>query len=203
MRKKGIKDPYEITMVNKEGQNIYCIVSPQAIFGEKDEFKGSFSTITDISNLKKTEEELKVKSAHLQELNTALKILLERRDEDRHTMEERILYNVKTRIIPHLEKVKQANLTDRLSAYLQVIESQLMDLVSPFARELSTKFLDLTPTQIQIANYIKEGRSSKEISGLLGVAKCTVDTHRNQIRKKLKISGRTENLRSYLLSFDK
>src|SRR4030042_2896769 len=50
LRKKGIKDPYEITMVNKEGQNIYCIVSPQPIFGEKDEFKGSFSTITDISH---------------------------------------------------------------------------------------------------------------------------------------------------------
>ncbi|MBW2132737.1 MAG: response regulator [Deltaproteobacteria bacterium] len=156
----------------------------------------------DITRQKTAENELAAKSAHLGELNTAMKVLLQRREEDRKAVEERILQNVKAGILPHLERLQRAPLPNTLKNHVNAIENQLVHIVSPFLHELSTKYLDLTPTEIQIAKYVREGRSSKEIAELLGVAKCTVDTHRNNLRKKLRIQNKKENLRSRLISLD-
>jgi len=58
----------------------------------------------------------------------------------------------------------------------------------------------LTPTEIQIANFIKHGASSKDIADSLGLSQRTVDTHRYNIRKKIGIGGKGVNLRTYLLA---
>ena len=39
------------------------------------------------------------------------------------------------------------------------IESNLNNIVSPFLRTLSSKYLSLTPKEIQVAGLIKEGKS--------------------------------------------
>jgi len=57
-RKKGKVKPYEIEWICKDGMKIQTIMSPQAIFSDSGQFKGSFSVISDISNLKKTERRL-------------------------------------------------------------------------------------------------------------------------------------------------
>jgi DNA-binding CsgD family transcriptional regulator len=75
-----------------------------------------------------------------------------------------------------------------------------MHITSPFINQLSDSFKNLTPKEIQVAAMIRDGRSSKEIAEFLGVSVGTVVTHRNSIRKKLKLSSRDINLRSRLLS---
>jgi len=58
----------------------------------------------------------------------------------------------------------------------------------------------LTPREIQLAYLIKEGKTTKEISELLNLSVRTIDSHRDRIRKKLGLSNRKINLKSYLLS---
>jgi DNA-binding NarL/FixJ family response regulator len=47
---------------------------------------------------------------------------------------------------------------------LDIIKSNLKDLVSPLATKLSSNYLALTPTELQITDLIKHGKTSKEIA---------------------------------------
>jgi PAS domain S-box-containing protein len=58
-REKGESGGYEIPWLRRNGQKIYTVVSPRSIFNESGQFKGSFAVLTDITERKKAEEELK------------------------------------------------------------------------------------------------------------------------------------------------
>ncbi|WP_292593520.1 helix-turn-helix transcriptional regulator, partial [Mesotoga sp. UBA5825] len=70
----------------------------------------------------------------------------------------------------------------------------------PVTKKHSSILDNLTSREIQIAEFIREGKTSKEIAEILSVTKKTVDFHRANIRKKLPIKDNKVNLRSYLLS---
>jgi len=150
--------------------------------------------------VKERTESLEIKTKNLEEVNTALKVLLEKRDEDKINIEEKVLANVKQLVVPYLEKLKTSGLNERQMAYAGVLESNLDNIISPFSNRLSSKLLDLSPTEIRIANLVKQGRNTKKIAELMGVSMRTIDTHRRNIRKKLGLNRRKSNLRTYLLS---
>ena len=150
--------------------------------------------------LKKREKELKNKTEQLQELNSALKILLKKRDEDRIELEEKMVSSVRELVFPYLAKLNKGKLPEKQNAILGIIESNLKDIVSPFARRLSSRYLGLTPTEIQVANLIKQGQSTKDIAELSNLSPRTVEFHRDSIRTKLGIKNKKINLRTHLLS---
>ncbi|MFH1138890.1 MAG: PAS domain S-box protein [Pseudomonadota bacterium] len=149
--------------------------------------------------LRRREEELAFQARNLEEANIALKVLLKRREEDQLEMEEKVLTNVKELAAPFIAQLRETSLDSRQKAYLDVIESTLNHITSPFSRSLSAQFSKLTPKEIQIANLIKLGKTSKEIAGMIGVTAAAVDFHRNNIRQKLSLNKKKANLRSFLL----
>jgi PAS domain-containing protein/DNA-binding CsgD family transcriptional regulator len=148
--------------------------------------------------LRKRERELKSKSNNLQEVNTAMKVLLDQREQDRREVEEIILNNVKELLAPYLEKIKKTKLTDAQLAHVRIIETNLDNIISPFLKNLHSKYLNLTPKEIRVASLIKEGRTTKEIADLLGMSVAAVEFHRNNIRKKLGLRNKKANLVSHL-----
>lgn len=150
--------------------------------------------------LKKREAELCRKTEELNELNSALKVLLKRREQDNAVLEERVLSNIKSLSGPYLEKLKLTSLNNQQMTYLGFLESSLNDIVSSFTRELSSKYLSLSPTEIQVANLIREGKSTKEIADLLNLSANTIISHRYKIRSKLRLKNKKTNLRAYLQS---
>ena len=150
--------------------------------------------------LKEGEKELKIKADSLSDLNTALRVLLEKKDDDRVELEEKVMFNMKQLVIPFLEKLKKTSLTSKQAACVQVLESNLNNVISPFSRTLSAKFLSLTPTEIQVAGMIREGKTSQDIADVLNLSRRTVESHRDSIRKKLGLKKKKANLRSHLLS---
>jgi len=150
--------------------------------------------------LKNREAELEIKSTNLEEVNTALKILLKERENDKFELEEKILSNVKELIFPYIEKLKKSRLDSSHMTYVNIIDTNLNDIVSPFLQKMALKFAHLTPTEIQIANLIKGGSTTKEISMTLNISSGAINFHRNNIRKKLGLNKSKVNLRSYLVS---
>ncbi len=148
--------------------------------------------------LRKRERELKMKSNNLQEVNTAMKVLLDQREQDRREVEETVMNNVKELLAPYLERLKKTKLTDVQLAHVRVLETNLDNIVSPFLKTLHSRYLNLTPKEIRVASLIKEGRTTKEIAELLGMSVSAVDFHRNNIRKKLGLRNKKANLVSHL-----
>jgi PAS domain S-box-containing protein len=162
----------------------------------------------EISNRKKAEKalkqrgvELEIKTIGLEEANTALKVLLRQREEDKIELEEKVLLNVRELVLPYLEKLKMKKLGEKQRAYIGIIESNLNDIVSPFVHGLSSKLIKLSPTELQVSNLIKQGNTTKEIAEIMNLATSTIDFHRNNIRKKFGIKNKKTNLRTYLSSF--
>ncbi len=206
-RRKGEYRPYEITFTRKDGNKVPAIVSPRPVFDEKGNFKGSFSVITDITDLKQAElalkqreTELQIQADNLEEANAALRVLLKRREEDKKELEEKVLFNMRQLAEPYLEKLKKTRLDDRQKAFLDILESNLNDIISPFSRSLYFSHLNLTPAEMQIAALIRHGRTTKEIATVLNLSSRTIETHRKNIRRKLGLTEKKANLRSKLLS---
>jgi DNA-binding CsgD family transcriptional regulator len=150
--------------------------------------------------LKEKEAELEIKAKNLEEVNIALRVLLKQREGDKAELEEKVLSNVKDLVLPYLEKLKMTSLDANQISYMSILESNLSDIISPFSRRLSSKYLGLTPTEIRVANLVKDGKTTKEIAEFMNVSDKTVQTHRDNIRKKFGIKHKKTNLRTYLSS---
>jgi PAS domain S-box-containing protein len=150
--------------------------------------------------LKERERELETKTGMLEEANVALKVLLRKGEEDRTELEETVVSNVKELVEPYLEKLKKGGLDRRHMAYANIIESNLNDIISPLCHALSSRYLNFTAAEIQVANLVTQGKTTKEIADILNLSSSTIGFHRANIRKKMRIKNKRANLRSHLLS---
>ena len=140
------------------------------------------------------------RTANLEETNTALKVLLRNIENDKNEIKEKLIFNIKELVIPYIDQLKTMSRNDRCKTCLNIIETNLANITASYVHHLSVVLNSLTPTELQISNLIIQGRSTKEISQVMGSSERTVETHRRNIRKKMGISGEKANLRSYLLS---
>ena len=201
------KDPastprqYESRIVAKNKQIRDVLINAELIPGTSR----SVIALLDITELKQVEkalirreQELKSKTEELEELNAALRVLLKHREEDKRELEDNVLSNIKQLVIPYVKKLKKNGSNGKALTDLNIIESNLMGIVSPFAQKLTARHLSLTPKEIQVANLIREGKTTKEIADYMDISKSAIDTHRYHIRKKMGILNKKMNLQSYL-----
>jgi len=150
--------------------------------------------------LRKKEEELFQQKKMLEESNVALKVLLEHRENDRRKLEENVLVNIRKLVMPYLNELSYRKLDQRSQNLLEIVRMRLEEIISPFLNRLISINRLLTPREVDVATLVREGKTSKEVAGLLNISVSAVDFHRKKIRKKLKLTNKKSNLRSYLLS---
>ncbi|HOJ13417.1 MAG TPA: PAS domain S-box protein, partial [Deltaproteobacteria bacterium] len=155
------------------------------------------------SMLRYREMEIENRRLELEEMNAALRVLIKQREEDKATMEENIKGNIRTFVLPHVERMESSGLTGGPRQSLEMIRSYLMDITSSFGRRVSSETLGLTPVEIQVASLIRQGKTSKEIARILNVSLNTVQTHRYHIRKKGRLGNKKVNLRTYLKGLER
>jgi PAS domain S-box-containing protein len=144
--------------------------------------------------------ELIYKTQRLEELNTALKVLLQQRNEDRKEVEQTYVSNIQNLVLPYVKKLKETNLDKNQKSYLGIMESYVDKIVSPFLIKLQQ--FNLTPREAQVASLVKEGKSTKEIAKIMMVSTGTIDIFRKNIRKKVGLTNVKSNLQSKLKSLE-
>lgn len=150
--------------------------------------------------LRHKEEELKRKSASLIETHAALNVLLQQREEDKVEFKKNVMTSVMHIVAPYVDVLKKSRLTADQMTCVDVLETSLNNITSPFLRNITLHRCHLTPKEFRVATLIKEGKTTKEMATFFKVSPAAVDYHRNRIRKKLGLNDRKINLRSYLVS---
>ena len=136
-------------------------------------------------------------------MNTALRVLLKQREEDQKELEERFTFNVKELVLPYFRKLKGMHLNETQMSLMEIIETHLNDIITPFLRQVVAHYPGMTAKELEVATLVREGRSNKEIADLMNVSLNTIEIHRYNLRKKLGSQNKNMNLRSYLLSLNK
>ncbi len=218
--KDGRVPRFESFGFRKDGKVIRIYENPALIYNEQGEVVAAATIIQDITESKLNEKKLKAlnkeleqrveertaeleaKTKRLEETNVALNVLLEKRDEDKKELGEKVLLNVRELILPYIEKLKKDPAPPERKTLLEIIERNLTDIVSPFLHSLSLKFFNLTSTELKIAALIRGGKSSQEIANTLYLSKNTIDAYRDSIRRKLGIKNKKINLKTHLMTFE-
>jgi len=201
---------FEFVFTTKNGETIYMETNPRVVIREGQP-QGILCITRDVTERKHAEDALKQhqdqlerlvqeRTSNLEEANTALRVMLKKAEEVRNEMGDRIMFNVKEFVFPYLEKLKKTELNETQLAYMDSMEENLDEITSPFLHGVSTRYMRLTPTEIQVANLVKQGKTTKEIAALLSMSTRTIDTHRYSIRNKLGVRNEKVNLRTYLMS---
>jgi len=201
-----VPNPLEFLTYTRAGEAVWVEVNARGIRekGVLIAIHGIARNITERKRmeeaLKKREQELEEKSRNLEDANTALKVLLKRREDDKAELEEKVICNVRELILPYIENLKITRIDSQQLNQLKILERHTTEIVSPFLRTLSLKYSNLTPMEIKVINFIREGRTTKEMAELLNVSTRTIEVHRDNIRKKLGLRNRKANLKSHLMA---
>ncbi|MDJ0783428.1 MAG: response regulator [Desulfosarcinaceae bacterium] len=152
------------------------------------------------NDLELQQQELLQQSKHLERANHALKAMLDHRDIERQSIEASMLANLKRHVFPYIEQLAAMRLSPKAHSFLQIIRTNIEELVTPMNPTLSTAYQSLTPVETTVADLIRLGKGTKEIASLQNVSPRTVAIHRNKIRKKLGLVNSKTNLQTYLQS---
>jgi len=111
--------------------------------------------------------------------------------------------NIDILMFPMIELLKNTDLNQRQKDILSTLETNLNTISNPLYKNLiNEKNCQLTSREIEVMNLILQGSTTKEIGNLLCLSVKTVEFHRTNIRKKLKITNKNDSLRDYLLSLN-
>ncbi|MFC2009304.1 helix-turn-helix transcriptional regulator [Chloroflexota bacterium] len=144
-------------------------------------------------------KQLSVERKALQESNIALKTVLARIEDEKNEIHKDIKMNIDKVLMPILNALA-LELPSTQSKYVELLRINLEEIISPFIRNLSNTYHSMTPTEITICNMIQNGMTTKEIAQIRGVSLATINRHRENIRRKLKITNSGVNLTTCLQS---
>jgi len=150
--------------------------------------------------LRDKERQLEMQAKNLEEVNTALKVLLDHREEEKRKMQEDIVSKARKLLFPYMEKLERSGIDDDGKIFLSIIRSNLQELISSNVSASGRQYRHLTPMEIQVADLIKQGKTSKEMASMLNISEHAISFHRSNIRKKLGLLHTKTNLGVYLLS---
>ena len=148
------------------------------------------------------EKELQSKIQKLEDANTVMKGLLKRISEDKSAVEDKVVTNLQELVYPYLEKLKKNIVDDQLKDYVDILDTNLKEILLHLSNNYSASYPNLTPTEMRVANLIKQGKNTEEIAAMLNLAPETVVSRSDNIREKYGIESNETDLREFLLSLE-
>jgi len=144
-------------------------------------------------------ESLKKERQALHDKNVALKEVLANIDEDKLEIKRLAAESIDKIFMPALLKLVRENGTVNMT-YYNLLKKNLEDLASSAGGTLHL-YSRLTPREIEVTTFIRNGNTSKEIAKTLNISLATVHKHRDTIRRKLGVRNKKINLSSQLKKY--
>jgi len=197
----------ELELTCKDGSTIWCEVNMTGLRDSDGQVYVILGVTRDITDrvrayraLEESNEALEIKTQSLEASNTALRVLFDQVEKNRQELQWDVLYNVKQLITPYVEKLRTCRTDSDRDTCLQVLQTNLDNIISPFLRNMTLNHYKLTPKECQVANLVKEGKTNKEMADLLHLSIRSVEFHRDNIREKFGLKNKKANLQSFLSS---
>jgi len=150
-------------------------------------------------SLKQTTSDLRKKTVELENKNIALRELIAQIGFEKKALQDQMKLNIELTVLPLLKKMQNPDTSrEAWQNYLRAAEQNLEDVTSAFTRKVIEDRVRLSPRELEICNLIKNGLSNKEIAQLLHISLLTVERHRHNVRKKLRIDNEKVNLATFL-----
>ncbi|MGB5685943.1 MAG: LuxR C-terminal-related transcriptional regulator [Candidatus Electrothrix sp.] len=137
----------------------------------------------------------------LVERTEALAAMLQIREQLTAEYEVKMKENILNRVFPLVQTLRETLTVPRHKECIESLATGLGEMLSDFSSKLVASGAELTAAENQVAGLIREGRTSKQIADQLSIAENTVVFHRQNIRKKLGLTGTSKGLRTVLKSF--
>ena len=149
--------------------------------------------------LQEINKQLSLERLALQEANAALRAVLAKIEDEKKQIYRDMQVNIEKVIMPILHALS-VEVPKAQRKYVEILRNSLEETTSPFISKVVNHYHSLSPTEISVCNMIRNGMRTKDIAHLRGVSAATVNRHRENIRKKLRITNDQVNLATYLQS---
>jgi len=205
----GENQEFERTLVTPDGE-LRFVLSQYIAHKVNSVVEGFFVLVTDLTHIKQTEAKLRaaelageIQAGAIKELrnqsknlNTTINTLIKHTDDVTQDDRAALAQEVEQVIAPFLTQLKREGLVSKQANLVQIIEANLQQIISSYGQStaFSSAARKLTPKEIQVASMIRQGLSSKEIASTLSLSLATISNHRKNIRRKLGLKSKTENL---------
>lgn len=213
----------EIWNQRKSCEVFPCLMTVTAVLDNQGHVANYVGSFSDISLQKQAEKvlleakkqlekklernalELSTIKCESDEVNTALKVMIKMRNSENLEAKSLLNEELNHEVLPFLQRLKSGNQDVKQIRLVHTLEANLQRLVTSYGSptSITSSYKNLTPKEIQVATMVREGFSTKAIASTLSLSPETISIHRKNIRKKLGLGSKGENLRSYLITFEK
>ncbi|MFT5698589.1 MAG: FixJ family two-component response regulator [Desulforhopalus sp.] len=152
-----------------------------------------------LATLRIREQELEAKNQELRDTNTTLNTLLKRREREHNEIRLEVAEKAVKMVLPLLKKADK-NAVGPTKDYILTAQANLLDVFSQHPHDTQLTNAKLAPRELQIVHYIRQNKTNKEMADILGIRISTVESYRENIRKKLRIKNKKINLKKFLTS---
>jgi PAS domain S-box-containing protein len=201
----GVVETFPIKLQMRNGEIHDCIFSAQRV--EFNEVPCTMEIFINVSpdrpsttSLMDQQGNLSEKKREIENLNAALKVLIEHQESEKKDQQHNLAVSLKKSIFPYLDKIKSGKMDIASRTYLSMVELNLKDLVASLPSAPANLLQNLTLTESHVADLVRQGKTSKEIAGMLNVSTAAISFHRHNLRKKLGLLKKKTTLRSHLQS---
>ena len=204
IKKKGVPVHFEEEMTDRDGVKVYFETVKAPMYDDQGKMLGLIGVSRDItkrkeaeSGLKRTTEELLAERAALSEKNIALRQILAHLEKEKRDYQHQVCHDLERALGNDIKRLKNTSDPELIEEIL-ALETSLKTILTRDIDDFRERYARLTPREMQLCDFIRQGLSSKEISERLNLSLVTVHKHREQVRKKLNLTNQRVNLSTYL-----
>ena len=191
---------HEFVMQQQTTKTLRYLATTVFCIRNSDNQKTGFGLISqDITEQKMTLLEIEQKKKEAEDTNIALKVMLDQHTRTKESVEEQISIKLQELVTPYLDLLRQSSVTEKQDETIRIIAAHIDSITHQFSPKARKIMLKLSPRESMITDLVRQGKTSKDIAEILHIGLRTVETYRNNIRKKLGINKKKISLRTYLM----